>query len=233
MLQIKLVDNALTPDPTDFRAMVVNYSKKSVEEVVKQIAVPGSILKETECEAVIKKFFQVLAENLRQGVGFDSEFITITQHVSGVFTSEADAFDPTRHEVTLTVKTGQVFQQALNAVDIAKVDHVLPRPTIRQVFDTKSRTSEKCTSGHLLDIQGNLLKVENETDPAQGVFLVSAQKEKEVRVAYIHHNGSKKLQVEVPEGLKSGEKYRLEIRSTVKGSKDIRIGMYEKVLTVA
>lgn len=233
MLEIKLVDNPLTPDPTDFRAMVVNYKKRRLTDIVKQITIPGSILKETECEAVSKRFLQILAENLRQGIGFESEFLVISQGVSGVFSSNKGPFDPSRHEVTLQVHAGEEFQKALAAVEVVIVGHEQPRPVIRKVFDTKAKTTESLTPGYMFDIQGDLIKIEDETDPAQGVFLINTKDEAEVRVEYIHHNGTKNLQVEIPEGLTSGDRYRLEIRSAIRGSKDIRKGLYEHVLTVA
>jgi hypothetical protein len=233
MLEIKLIDNPLTPDPTDYRAMVVNYKRRRISDIVKQITIPGSILKETECEAVSKRFLQILAENLQQGIGFESEFLVISQGVSGVFNSETEAFDPTRHQVTLLIKAGEEFQKALSNVEVVRVDYNQPKPVIKKVFDVKSKTADALTPGHMFDIHGELIKVEDEEDPAQGVFLISTQNEEEVRVEYIYHNGIKRLQVEIPEDLSAGDRYRLEIRSTVNKGKDIRTGAYEKVLTVA
>lgn len=206
---------------------------RKVSEIVQQITIAGSILKETECEAVIKRFFQILAENLQQGIGFESEFLILSQSISGVFASETEAFDPTRHQVTLTAKAGTEFQKALTNVAVVRVDHSQPKPFIKKVFDTKSRTPDSLTPGYMLDLQGHLLKIEDETDPAQGVFLISTKTEEEVRVAYIHHNGIKRLQVEIPDNLSTGDRYRLQVRSTIQKSKEVRTGMYEKVFTIA
>ncbi len=232
MLYIKLVDNPLTQDPNDCRAMVANYKKKKISQIVRQITIPGSILKETECEAVIKRFLQILAENLHEGVGFDSEFLTISQGINGVFTNNRDSFDRSRHEVTLAAHAGEEFRKALDSVEVVIVDHVQPKPVIKSVFDVKSKSSELLTPDRMFDIYGDLVKIENEADPVQGVFLVSTQQEEEIRVNYLHHNGVTKLQVEIPEGLTSGSKYRLEIRTTVNKSKDIRTGRYDPILTV-
>ncbi len=234
MLYIKLVDNPLTKDdPNDCRAMVVNYKKKKMIQIVKQIAVPGSILKETECEAVIKRFLQILAGNLHEGIGFESEYMVIAQGVNGVFANNQAPFDRSRHEVTMLARAGEEFQKALDSVEVVIVDHIKPKPMIKSTFDTKSKSDEKITADRLLDIDGDLLKIEDETDPTQGVFLVSTQKEKEMRVDYIHYNSPKKLQVEIPATLKTGEKYRLEVRSRVYGGKELRASSYDKVLTVA
>lgn len=49
MLKHFLVDNPLTEDPLDCRAQVLAYQRKRIEDIVSQITIPGSILKETEC----------------------------------------------------------------------------------------------------------------------------------------------------------------------------------------
>ncbi len=233
MLQYSLVNNPLTPNPTDLRAIIQQYKRKKIADIVKQLTVPGSILKETECEAVIKRFLQIIADNLQEGIGLDSEFLIISQTISGVFNHENDPFDRSRHQVNMTVRPGAAFQQALDQAKPIKTDNHIPTPAIKSVFDVKTKSNEQLTADRMFDIYGSQLKIENAEDPAQGVFLVSTQKEKEVKVEYIHHNGYRKLQVELPAGLKTGEKYRLEIRTTVNGGKEIRTGSYHKVLSVA
>jgi hypothetical protein len=65
--------NPITSDPDDRRAMVVNRTTFSVDDVIKQITGEGSILKGIECYAVVDAFMSRIGQNHADGVGFQSE----------------------------------------------------------------------------------------------------------------------------------------------------------------
>ncbi len=90
MLKYSLYDNPITPDPTDFMAVVQDSEKVTVEELIKEVTVPGSILKETECVAVFHAILKALGKKLHEGKGFTSEYLVLDHSIKGVFTSEDD-----------------------------------------------------------------------------------------------------------------------------------------------
>ena len=51
-------------------------------------------------------------------------------------------------------------------------------------------------------------------------------------IYYLYQNTAKTLQVEWPDGLKSGQEYRLEVRTAVRGGKQVRTGSSAKPLKV-
>ena len=167
------MDNPLTEDPLDCRAQVQTYQHKRVEDIVRQITIPGSILKETECVAVINAFFKAIAINLEAGVGFESDYLTLTQSIAGVFNDSNDRFDPSRHEVKLNLRIGEPLKETLRKVKVEKVTKGVALPGVTQVHDWKSRSIDHLlTAGHSAQVTGNRLKIDNPDDPQQGVFLV-------------------------------------------------------------
>lgn len=224
MIEISLLDNKLTPNPVDRRAMVQNRKKKRVKDLINQITGPGSILKDTECVAVIEAFLKAIAGNLQEGYGLQTEYFSLVPEVSGVFEDENDRFDPARHEVTLGLRLGTPMKEALEKVKVTVIPHDTPMPVIKQVFDRKSKsTNDIITPGHSLDIEGDLLKIADEADMEQGVFLINPQKGEEVRISYFYQNTPKVLEVELPDTLKKGT-YELEVRTHVNKAKELRTG---------
>ena len=234
MLQISLADNKLTIDDLEDRmAVVQNRKQKSVADIVNQLTVEGSILKPTECEAVITGMLRTIVKNLREGYGFQSDYFSLTPSVSGVFVNDKDRFDPARHQVELNLRLSAPMKEALDQVKVEVIPHTAPVPVIRQVFDRKSKTTnDRLTPGHTLEISGTLLKIEEPTAAEQGVFLVNTNKDEEVKLPYLYQNTPKMLQAELPDTLKRGT-YRLEVRTAVYNIREVRTGAAPFTLTVS
>lgn len=233
MLQYSLVDNPLTDDQEDRRAQVQSYVFRQTEDIVSQITVPGSILKNTECVAVINAFLKAITANLEEGIGFECDYLALSQSIAGVFTDKNDRFDAQRHRVKLNLRVGEPMKAALKRVPVAKVKANVLLPEVEGVYDRKSRTTDQMlTAGHSAEVTGDRLKIENTDDARQGVFLVNTQKKEEIKIPYLFQNTAKMLQVEWPEALESGQEYRLEVRTTINGGQTVRTGMSKVVLTV-
>ena len=233
MLKHSLVDNPLTQDTDDCRAQVQEYRYKRIEDIVSQLTVSGSILKPTECVAVINGFFKTLAVNLEEGIGFESDYLTLTHSIAGVFTDKSDRFDPARHRVKLNLRAGESLKDALRRVKVHKVKAIPALPEIETVYDWSSRTTNQTlTPGSSVDVGGELLKVTDQENSEQGVFLVNTQKIEKIRIAYLHQNTAKKLQLSLPNTLKTGNSYKLEVRTTINGGQEVRTGVSAFTLQV-
>jgi hypothetical protein len=79
-------------------------------------------------------------------------------------------------------------------------------------------------------VVGHRLKFDPE-DAAQGIFFV-ADDGTETKVAVVGRNKPAELIFMVPGDLDAGE-YTLEVRATLHGSNDVRVGALEAPLTVA
>lgn len=231
MLDYSLHDNVLTRDETDFMAMIQNSQKCKIPDIVEDITVAGSILKETECVAVIHATFKALGKRLARGEGFQSEYLIIDHSISGVFTNEDDQFDPKRHAVNVNVRLASTLREMTSKIPVNKVKSTTPMPTLEQVYDHWTQTSnDVITPKSSVDIQGVNLKIGDAEDPQQGIFLADARNA-EVRIDRISLNKPKKIVFSVPENLKKGD-YTLTVRTIMRGTKKLREGRLNQVLVV-
>ena len=232
-LEFALFDNPLTPDPTDYRAVVQNRQKRTIDELVDRIAIPGSILKRTECVAVIHEFLGNIAKDLEEGIGFSSDYLTIAPNVGGVFTSEDDHFDPARHEKTLNIRAGKIFKEALTKLQVKKVEgsQVIPRLKSLEDFESDEKNTIITPKGTAI-VSGERLKIEDTEADDQGVFFINMSDASEYKARKIKVNEPKNLTLLLPSNMPQGE-YSVEVRTPVNGSKNIRTGVLPTRVKVA
>ena len=232
MLPYSLHDNVLTPDPTDYMAVVQDTKKCSISNIIDDITGEGSILKETECSAVLHAFFRALGKRLQNGEGFISEYLLLDRSISGVFTSRDDSFDPARHQINANLRLGSMLATMAEQTPVHKVPTVKKLPVLESVRDLKTKTfNDRITPGSFAEINGRELKIGDLNDPQQGVFFIDANGV-ETRVNEVSNNYPSKLTVEVPDGLNTGE-YRLEVRTVRRTTKKLRRGNLNETLVVA
>ena len=232
MLKYSLYDNPITPDPTDFMAVVQDSEKVTVEELIKDVTVPGSILKETECVAVFHAILKALGKKLHEGKGFASEYLVLDHSIKGVFTSEDDTVDPNRHQVSVNVRLGSTLREMTKTVPTTKIKASVPVPVLERVYDHWTQTTnDQLTSRSSVDLVGEFLKIGDLEAADQGIYLIDS-KGVETKVDRVSLNTPKKLVFSVPENLKKGN-YGLEIRTKLKNTSKVRRGRLNETLVVA
>ena len=232
-LEFALYENHLTADPTDYVAVVQDVTVRDLDQVIEQITGPGSILKPTECQTVLRDFFLKLTENLRNGEGFLGPYVTLSPSIQGNFDGDDDSFDPERHRTYASLAMGPIMREATEAIEVQKVSANLRTPILRKFFDWGTQTENATlTPGATGEITGDLLKFDP-TDSEQGVFLVNIADGTEIKVAYVRVNHPKTIQFAIPPLLPAGS-YRLEVRSTVYARNiAVKIGSLPASLVVA
>ena len=231
MITFSLHDNVLTPDPLDHMAVVQDTPKCTTQDLVEDITGEGSILKPTECNAVINAVFMALGKRLRQGQGFISEYLLIDRSISGVFTDDADRFDPERHQIKTNVRLGSTLAKLAEQSPVKKVPAIKKLPVLENFRDMKSKTlNDRLTPGSFAEIHGKDLKINDPDNPDEGVFFIDRQG-KASRVAEVSNNYPSKLTVEVPDKLPAGE-YFLEVRTVRRNTKTMRTGRLNETLVV-
>ena len=224
--------NPITPDPDDCRAIVVNRTIYSVKDIVKQITGEGSILKETECNAVIEAFLKKIGLNLIEGICFQSEHLSVGIEITGVFINDKDKFDATRHFVYPNLNPGKTWKENLYTAKLERVFTEENKPKPESIIDMKSKTSDQSLSpGGMAELQGQMLKIDQALND-EGIFLISENGGIETKVDYLHQNYPKSLQFEIPENLVPGT-YKIHVRNRAHNGKTIRIGILEYSLHVA
>lgn len=232
MMKYALYQNHLTEGGDDYMAIPQELDNKRIEDIIHQITGSGSILKETECVAVIHDFFKAIAKNLEEGHGFVSDYIRILPGLAGVYDSVDDHFDPERHQKLVNIVASNVLKEAIEKVKVEKVGANARVPQIHQVFDLKSQKSDSVlTPGNLIELSGSRLKLNTESAD-EGIFLINASDDSEVKVDHVHTNKPSTLLAMLPDNLAAGT-YNLEVRNRQEGNKNLSIGVFTIDLIVS
>lgn len=230
-MKYALYRNHLTEGENDFSAVPLSLTNKKIEDIITQITKPGSILKHTECVAVIHDFFRAISENLVEGIGFVSEYIRIQPSISGMFDGQGDQFDGQRHQKQISVSASGELKNAISKLKLEKVLPNVRTPEIESVYDLKSQQLDGVLSpGHMIEIRGIRLKV-NMDQPDEGIYLISNGERAETRLEFIHSNLPSTLSAMLPEGLAAGD-YTLEVRTRLAGNSNLFTGVFTKTLSV-
>jgi hypothetical protein len=230
-LKYALFDNKMTEDPDDYMAIIQEAQNKNLDDIIKQITVAGSILKETECRAVIRDFLKKLAENAQEGIGFLNDYFSINFSIQGVFKDADDRYDPKRHSILMNLTANTELKKSLDFIKVEKVSPNIPQPIVHQLYDMLSNTTNATLSGNgMAEIKGEKLSI-NTAEADEGIFLINVATATETKVSLIHNNEPKKLQFLVPTGLQAGT-YKVEVRNRAHRGKDIRKGVLGVDLTV-
>ena len=232
MLKYALYRNPLTQGENDYTAIPQSLPSKRIEDIIQQITKPGSILKQTECVAVIHDFFTAITENLKEGHGFASQYIRINPSITGVFDGLDDQYDQQRHKIQVSVNAAKEFKNAIEGVQLEKVAASARIPDIKSVFDLKSQEMNSTISpGHMVELQGSRLKLDlSQTD--EGIYLVNTADSSEIKVQQIHTNLPSKLFGMLPDGIPPGS-YTIEVRARMEGNKNLAVGILKDKLTVS
>lgn len=227
-----LIDNAITPDPTDMRAVTLHDKSYTMNDILEMIDYRKVGLSRSQIEAVLQEYGAALAFILTQGDKVLTPLFNITPTVSGVFTDKQDRFERGRHGINIKAKAGTQLQKVADLIVPEKISSSKPAPLIDSFFDKGSQTTdERLTPGKMARISGIQLKFDEE-DPQQGIFLIQRDNKKEtpVPVGDILDNTGGTLTFQIPDKLPKGS-YTLEVRSTMKG-KVLRTGQYQDTLAV-
>ena len=215
-------------------AQVVNRVTYDYDRLVEEVTREGSILKDTETAAVMAELFKQLARLIRQGIAFRSPYLTLVPTIRGSFEHEDDEFDPLRHKVEVNVSVGQIIEEAAKQVQLTKAEEFLRTPLLKNFLDNNTeRINSTLSAGHIHELGGKRLKIDDIEDPAQGVFLIRTDNNAETRISWLRENSSRRLAFKVPADLAPGD-YFLEVRNNFgKTEETIRKGRFQYTLTQA
>ncbi len=231
MLKFSLIEDNLSRDSDGCVATVVETEFVDRNYIIDKITGAGSILKPTECNAVLKSFFKQLCENVSEGIGYRDEYITISFSVKGKFVNSDDNFDKNRHSVAVLVNSSAKIKDAVKDTEVVKVKRRERKPNIDKVYDNVlDSTNDSITAGCTIDISGSMLKLDLR-DPRQGVYFIDDKVGDKVKVERVIKSTAKLLRVIVPKSLNSG-KYYIEVINVPKNNKEPKSGRFSEKLNV-
>jgi hypothetical protein len=231
MLKYSLFPNKLTGN-NDFRAVMQERNPLSIEDLADQIVKPGSTVTKAEFLAMNEEFFLAVLQVLHSGGAVNSPLFNIKLGITGVFTSEDDGFDASRHEVIINLSPGVRLKNEFGKVDLEKVPAVSPQAQLKTLYDYVSDTTNiTLTSGGTARITGQGLKVDL-SDVTQGIFFVKVGTGEEVKVTRVVDNLPKELGFMVPANLSTGT-WRVEVRNKPGDVLELRKGHLNADLLVS
>lgn len=231
-LEYYLVPNHMTTDPDDFMAVSSNSNSYSIEDVYKQMTREGSTITKAEALAVFEEITQAIVGILEEGHSIVTPLVNITSGVSGVFESEEDRFDSSRHKVRLNISAGKRLREINGSISPVIGSSGIRKPTLTRFYDNASETqNELITPEGGARLKGSFLKFDEEDDD-QGIFFIDLSDNTEHRVDKpLLRNKPGELIFILPD-LPAGD-YRLEVRSIIPYTTTIRTGRLTDELTVS
>ncbi|MFV0378741.1 MAG: DNA-binding domain-containing protein [Mangrovibacterium sp.] len=229
-LHFALFENHLTPDPTDFMAVVQNLPSKTQDDVMNLMVSRGSTVTKAEALAVFEEYALAIELLVRDGNSVNTPLFNLSPSIKGVFHSETENFNPAIHTVRLNITPGTRLRQMAQNVSVSRVHGASPQPDPLYLDDLGSGTrNDTLTPGNIAQLKGSRLKFDP-ADVLQGIFIQSTDGVSETRVQTVSNNKPSQLDFLVP-ALAAGT-YRVEVRALVHHSKNLRKGILPVELAV-
>lgn len=223
-----LMENLLTDDPNDYRAVTTDNETDTEEDIVDDMVERGSTVTRADIVSVLEEYRASIRRRVAMGRNISTPLFEAYHTISGVFNGPNDNFDRSRHQVKLSMNPGKVLKEVMSSVEVQRVDIDPATPVIQRVEDLRTHSiNDEFSSGDIIAIRGANLKFD-ESDPQQGVFFIddSGNESKATNVA---KNKPSELLVFAPEGL-SGT-YHIEVRAILPKRKTLSVNRFQKELS--
>lgn len=230
-LQYYLTPNKMTSED-DYMAVSQSPESYSIEDVFDYMTREGSTVTKAEALAGFEEVTKGIINLVEEGNSVVTPLVNISPGISGVFDGEDDRYDPERHEININISPGLRLRDTALNIDTEKVAPRERVPELAHYHDNSTGEQDQTiTPNSGARITGALLKFDEEDDN-QGVFFVNVDDGSETRVdKKMLHNMPSKLIFNNPD-LPAGT-YRLEVRSIIDGTTEVRTGTLTDELTVS
>ncbi len=227
-----LFKNNLTPDPTDYAAVVQTHRSVGFPELADRMVSQGSTVTRPDILAVLDDAEAVCEQFLLEGNRVVlGGLVQLFPRVRGVFASATDSFDGARHQLDVGANPGRRVRKTVrDSGKVEKLQSNKPTPELLEFVDVATgELNALMTPGNIANLSGSNLKVQV-GQPDEGIFLVPATGGPAVRVDILSRNEPSALSFLIPP-LPVGE-YGLEVRARIGGGQVVRVGRLEQTLTV-
>lgn len=173
---VYLRPNALTRDDENdcIADVLTRLQTRRNEDVANRILAAGSELRKETILSVLNRRDEEVRDILLSGCSFMDGLVQISPRVAGVWANAGSPFDPAAHKRTVDLVPTAAFRDALEGVGVRVLGTKASGAEITLITDTASgRTDGTLTIGDDIIIDGSKIKVD-ETDEAQGVFIVDS-----------------------------------------------------------
>ncbi|MGV3508110.1 MAG: DNA-binding domain-containing protein [Sphingobacteriaceae bacterium] len=230
-LKYALFENPMTADLNDRMAVTIANETLDIEDVFAEMTRQGSTVTKAEGLAVFEEFYHALDQLLKNGNSIITPLFNLAFSIPGVFNGDEDSFDTSRHKVKLRITPGVRLREVEKQISVTKVKAERRQPILLHYYDTTTESQDSIlTPGGAGSIKGSLLKF-NEAEADEGIFFVNMTSAEASKVTVKPLRNKPGELIFITPLLPAGA-YQLEVRSTVKGTKTLRIGSLDVTLTV-
>lgn len=194
-------------------------------------------IRESEMLAVTNELRRTTIEAFGLGMTVCIPGFGVLRLIGGGTEDPTAADGGTPLSLTVNLLVDRSLQAAIavpGMVEKTVVNQVERKPEINTVKDLATQASDSTmTPGALLTIRGKNLKFNN-TKSEQGIYFVPASGTGEViKCGVTTEPRTVQVDALIPAGLTVGDSYYVEIRAVLSGSRKLKTGRFEQVLTVA
>ena len=204
---------------------------KHNEDIADIILAKGSEFRKETIVAILNQRDVEVAEVLKAGGSFADGIVQMSPRVTGVWESTKEAFDPTKHKKTIDTSLTAAFKAELEAVRVKVLGEKAGVASIALVTDTATgKTDGTITIGDDIIIDGDRVKIQDENDSEQGVFIVEANGTEHRVARRLSVNKPGQIIARIPNTVSAG-KVKVVIRTRFSGNnasalKNMRVIIY-------
>ncbi len=231
MITYALLENHLTADPDDYRAIVQSSGTATQADLIDHIIQQGSTVTRADIKSVVEGITTAIIYMVLDGKNVNTPLANFGASIKGTFDGKDDAFDDSRHQLRATVSAGKRYRKEVTdrgKTNKAEARVRTPNPEVYNDFNSGERNSV-LTSGGMGQLTGHRLKFDP-ADDKQGIFFI-AESGSAAKVEIVGRNKPGDLMFTVPT-LTPGD-YRVEVRAILSGGVQMRTGALMATLTVS
>lgn len=201
-----------------------------LKDLIEKCSNKGNKIPEYLIEGVICRLEEVIEDALKNGQSINTPLINIQPAITGIFDDKHDKFDSNRHTLHYRISQGTLLKKFAKQSELLKI---IPPKSLIQIYSIKNLSSASpeliFEKGSILELKGKSLKYDT-NDTMQGIFLVH-ESGKEYRVG-LSLKSTKSIQMfQIPLTIDKGS-YKIQVRCLPPRYQNIKIGEYEKAISV-
>ena len=228
--------NTLTPDNPNDCIAVVKSDTKTNDDLAGRIVSERSEFRKETILSILTIRDKLVKNYIEEGASFRDGLVQISPRISGVWESAMAQFDPAIHRRTVDVTLTQDMRNALDAIAVNVIDRNATATTNAITLVTNSLSGEADGTipiGEDIIIDGDKIKIQDEKDEEQGVFIIDAEGKEHKVTRKLIDNKAKRLIARIPSDFPEGEA-KIVIKTKYAGSgtalKTVRSIPYNMIL---
>lgn len=170
---VELYDLPLTEKKDDRYAKVMSPATITEEDLIRLAVERRTDLNPSTLRAALEILTALAEEKVLDGCNVTFGLSHYSIAVNGLFTGDADHWDPARHSLSLRSDPNQSLREQLSDVEVQLLGPAITGPVINTITDHSSATvNQQLTPGGVVNIDGKRLKIVGDS-PEVGVSLIN------------------------------------------------------------